>query len=122
MGWATDADVEIGIGIDILYDRHLVMNEEAVNADKGVQTVYQLSAAGAVIPATMNASVYLDGLLIAVLDHRSETSDACFIHDPTENILSARVNCKTGRLIINWCNRVKAGQTKVVMTYEYLKG
>ena len=117
-GWATAADVEVGVGIDIMYNHHFVEYEEVSNLVKGLQTVYNLSA-GKIIPGTLVGSVYLDGKHMCVFRHDSKDDDMCVVNDPTMNVGSIDVNCKTAKITIHWRSHVRSGETKLVVSYEY---
>lgn len=115
-GWATMADVEIGVGIDIMYDHQFVENELVVNTNVGTQTVYQMSAAS-VLPGTVFGSVYLGERHIGVFNQMA--NGMVRVNDPTGTIASVRVNCKTSKITIVWNDRIKKGESKLVLSYEY---
>jgi hypothetical protein len=118
MVWATLADVEIGVGIDIMYSHHFAHNEEVQSPHKGLQHHYKLSA-GSILPGTLAGSVYLDDVHLGIFNHEDPNTDECVINNPSDDILNVRVNCRTANITIVWRERVNRGQSKVVVSYEY---
>lgn len=118
MVWATLADVPVGVGIDILYSHHFAHNEEVQSPQKGLLHHYKVSA-GHILPGTLVGSFYLNEQHLGIFKHEDPATDECVITNPSDDILSVRVNCKTGNITIVWRERVNRGQSKVVVSYEY---
>lgn len=119
MVWATLADVEIGVGIDILYHDHFAHDVKA-KKPTGLVAVYDLSAES-IIPGTLTGSVYLNEQHLGIFGHEDAKDNECVVNNPTDDILSVRVNCKKAQITIVWRDRVNRGQSKVVVSYEYRK-
>jgi hypothetical protein len=111
----TNAVVEVDIGIDNVYGHQFVQNEEVRNTDRGQQAVYPLSQTNLVVGG-LCGSVYLGDQHIGLV---ADTTDGYKIIDPTGKIESVRINRTTGKLFINWKEPIKAGESRVIVSYEY---
>jgi hypothetical protein len=106
------------VRLDIFYSHQLVQNEEIVNQKDGIEHQYHFGK-NKILDGSVTGTVYHNNNKIqSFIPAFKEFAFTAYPYDGPK-VVSAKMDNEKGVLTLVWDRKIKAGEGKVIVNYEY---